>query len=166
MTLDLPYVIVTHDLKGEYGHGGHQAIADTVCRAVSFAADPASFPDSAKAYGAWQVKKCYLHLYGEGQIRLNWHLPLTRFGGRDSLTVATEALAMHRSQVAHGWAMEDGGEMDNSVFGLYFTAVGPDERGDDLFEHISVGTAAAGEELLTTDGEAIEIVELEDEDDV
>ncbi len=160
-----PEVVVTHDLKGEYGHGGHQAVADTVCKAVGFAADASRFEASAKTYGVWQVKKCYLHLYAEGQIRLDWHRPLARFGGKDGLTVATEALAMHRSQVAHGWAMEDGGETDNSLFGLWFTAVGPDERGDDLFEHIP-GAAPAPPETLTVEGEDIEMVELEEDGDV
>lgn len=161
-----PDVIVTHDLNGEYGHGGHRAMADTVCAAVALAADAGKYTDSAGTYGAWQVKKCYLHLYPEGQIRLDWHRPLTRFGGKDGLTVATEALAMHRSQTAHGWAMEDGGEMDNSVFGLYFTAVGPDERGGDLFEHILPEPAGTAPDTVTLDGETIEVIELEEDGDV
>lgn len=133
-----PQVIVTHDLKGEYGHGGHRAVADTVCKSISLAANPEKFPDSSKKYGTWQVQKCYLHLYAEGRIQLDWHKPLEAFGGKNGITVATEALAMHKSQVRNGWEMEDGGKMDNSLFGLYYTSVGPDEAGDDLFEHIAL----------------------------
>ena len=101
------------------------------------AADPVSFPDSAEQYGLWQVQKCYVHLWAEGQIRLDWHRPLAAFGGRDGMTVAREAMAMHVSQVKHGWAIEEGGDCDNALFGLYFSSVGADEAGDDLFEHTS-----------------------------
>lgn len=134
-----PEVVVTHDLNGEYGHGGHRAVADTVRLSVGYAADASRYAASAGEYGTWQVKKLYLHLYAENQIQLDWHTPLARFGGRDGMTVATEALAMHRSQVANGWAMEEGGACDNTLFGLCLTAVGPDEAGDDLFEHILPG---------------------------
>ena len=133
-----PEVIVTHDLKGEYGHGGHQAVADTVCASIGYAADAGKYPESFRKYGVWQVKKCYIHLYKKGRIQFDWHRPLEAFGGKDGLTVATEALALHRSQVKRGWEMEDGGKMDNSLFGLYYTSVGPDEAGDDLFEHIAL----------------------------
>ena len=131
-----PDVLVSHDLNGEYGHAGHQAVADTVKVCVGYAADPEKFTASAKEYGVWQVQKCYLHLYGEGKIRLDWHRPLSAFGGKDGMTVAKEAMALHRSQVKHGWAIEEGGPCDNTLFGLVYSAVGPDEKGDDLFEHI------------------------------
>ena len=133
-----PDVVVTHDFGGEYGHGGHRAMADTVRLSVGYAADTGKFAESAKAYGVWQVKKFYVHLYAENRIQLDWHAPLARFDGRDGMTVATEALDLHRSQVANGWAMEEGGACDNSLFGLYLTTVGPDEAGDDLFEHIGL----------------------------
>ena len=133
-----PEVVVTHDLSGEYGHGGHRATADAVTRSLKLAADPGEFPTSAKTYGAWQVKKCYVHLYGKGELLLDWHQPLNAFDGRDGLRVATEALAFHKSQTAHGWAMEDGGRMDNALFGLYYSAVGDDETRTDLMEHIEI----------------------------
>ena len=133
-----PEVVVTHDLSGEYGHGGHRATADAVVHAVSLAANGSKYAASAKAWGVWQVKKCYVHLYEKGTIQLNWHVPLSAFGGRDGLEVATEALAFHRSQTAHGWAMEDGGDMNNAVFGLYYSEVGPDLNKDDLMEGVQI----------------------------
>ena len=133
-----PEVVVTHDFNGEYGHGGHRAMADTVRLSVGYAADKTKYEDSSKAYGTWQVKKFYVHLYKENQIRLDWHVPLSHFDGKDGMTVATEALDLHRSQVANGWAMEEGGDCDNTLFGLYMTTVGPDEAGNDLFEHIDL----------------------------
>ncbi len=133
-----PEVLVTHDFKGEYGHGGHQAVAGSATKAVKAAADRRKYAALRKRYGVWQVKKCYVHLYDQNTVVLDWHVPLDAFGGKDGLTVAEEALALHRSQTSRGWKMEDGGECDNSRFGLWFTAVGKDEAGDDLFEHIKL----------------------------
>ncbi len=131
-----PEVIVTQDEHGEYGHGAHRACADVCKEAVTAAADASRYPKSAKEYGAWQAKKLYLHLYPENQLRFDWHVPLAAFGGKDGLTIATEALAFHKSQVLGGWEMEDGGQYDNALFGLFFTAVGEDVNQDDLMENI------------------------------
>lgn len=131
-----PEVLVTQDVNGEYGHGAHRVCADACMLAVEQAADTAKYKDSAKAYGPWQVKKMYIHLYGENQLRMDWREPLPAFGGKDSFTVASEALACHVSQVKHGWAMEEGGEMDNSLFGLYHSTVGEDVLGNDLMENV------------------------------
>ena len=132
-----PDVVVTHDFKGEYGHGGHRAIADSVKASVGYAADSEKYKDSLNEYGSWEVKKLYIHLWNEGKIQFDWHQPLTAFGGKDGLTVATEALALHKSQTARGWEMEDGGACDNSLFGLYLTRVGEDTAKNDLFEHVT-----------------------------
>ena len=131
-----PEVVVTHDFAGEYGHGAHRVAADIAVRAVKAAADESKHAASAREYGAWQVKKLYIHLYGENQLAMDWHAPLSAFGGADSLSVAQEAMLCHKSQVKHGWQVEDGGENDNSLFGLYFTCVGPDEAKNDFLEHI------------------------------
>lgn len=130
-----PEVLVTQDFGGEYGHGAHRVVADAAVQCVGFAADASKYRDGEHS-APWQVKKLYIHLYDQHQVRMDWHIPLAAFGGKDSMTVATEALDCHASQVRNGWAMTEGGEMDNTLFGLYFTTVGPDERGDDLMEHI------------------------------
>lgn len=131
-----PEVIVTQDVHGEYGHGAHRACADACMQAIRDAADATKYKKSAKEYGVWQAKKLYLHLYEENQLRFDWHVPLAAFDGKDGLTVATEALAFHKSQILGGWEMEDGGENDNALFGLYFTTVGEDVKKDDLMENI------------------------------
>ena len=64
-------------------------------------------------------------------------VPLVSFDGKDGETIATEALACHVSQMKHGWAMEEGGDNDNTLFGLYATTVGPDVLGNDLMENIN-----------------------------
>lgn len=131
-----PEVLVTQDFGGEYGHGAHRATADAAVKAAEYAALGKKYPKSAKAYGTWQVRKIYVHLYEENQLRLDWRAPLSAFGGKDGFTVTEEALACHVSQVKHGWALEEGGDNDNSLFGLYFTTVGEDIHGDDLMENI------------------------------
>lgn len=131
-----PEVLVSHDVNGEYGHGAHRACADIAKLTMKYAADKTKYRDSAKAYGPWQVKKLYLHLYKERQLRMNWRIPLDAFDGKDSYTVAEEALAFHQSQVRHGWGMEEGGKYDNALLGLAFTTVGEDVDKDDLLENI------------------------------
>ena len=81
------------------------------------------------------VKKLYVHLWEENQVRYDWLKPLPFFGGKDGLTVATEALAFHVSQTKKGWQMEDGGPYDNALFGLQYTVVGQD-TGLDMMENV------------------------------
>ena len=132
-----PEVIITHDIRGEYGHGAHRAAADAAINCLRLASDQSRFPESARQYGVWSAKKLYVHLYPERQVRMDWHIPLAAFDGKDGMTVAKEALAYHVSQVRHGWAIEEGGNKDNSLFGLYWSSVGEDTDARDLMEHTS-----------------------------
>ena len=131
-----PDVVVTQDIDGEYGHGVHRAISYAARMAVEYAADPAKYPDQVEAYGLWDVPKMYVHLYGENPTRMDWWQPLSAFGGMTAQDVAREAFLCHKTQQDRGWAVLDGGELDNSLFGLYHTTVGPDVAGGDLFEHL------------------------------
>ena len=134
-----PDVIVTHDENGEYGHGAHKACSWAVETCVEKAADPNAYPASAKEYGAWQVKKCYIHLLqGQlGQIDFDWRVPLDAFGGKNAFEIATEAFNLHRSQAASGkYVVQDSGRYDNSLFGLFYSTVGPDTGLNDLFENL------------------------------
>ena len=70
-----PEVVVTHDVNGEYGHGAHRLCAYIMPKVFDAAADPAQYPESYEKYGAWQIKKLYLHLYSENQIELMWDTP-------------------------------------------------------------------------------------------
>ncbi len=143
-----PEVVVTHDLEGEYGHGQHRMMADACIQCYELAADAGQFSESAEAYGVWQVKKLYLHLYGDEaeQTRFDWHVPLASMGGKTGFELAREALAMHVTQenakikVNHQWTlltMELTEEVFcNTAFGLYASQVGPDETHLDFLEHI------------------------------
>ncbi len=135
-----PEVLVTQGEKGEYGHAAHKVAADSAKQCVKLAANAKKYPKSVQAYGTWQVKKLYLHEYAQNPVVMDWHLPLEAFGGKDSFEIAQEAMLMHASQAAKGWALEDHGEHDNTLFGLYFTEVGPDKEKNDFMENIDPGS--------------------------
>lgn len=131
-----PDVVVLHDINGEYGHGIHRAVSWLGRECAELAADPSYCPDQVAAWGTWDIPKIYIHLYPENQIRLDWSRPITAKSGKTALEVAQEALQWHKTQIEHGWAVQAGGEMDNELFGLYRTLVGPDVEKNDFFEHI------------------------------
>lgn len=131
-----PDVVVTHDILGEYGHGVHKAISYIARNALTTAADESKYPNSAAQYGVWNVPKAYVHLYEENQIQMDWWQPLDSFGGMTAQDVARQAFLCHVSQQERAWAVEDHGEDDNSLFGLYHTTVGLDVIGGDFFENL------------------------------
>lgn len=131
-----PEVVVTQDTHGEYGHGAHKAVSDAAQKALSLAADEGYRLIGDNPYSPWQVKKLYIHLYPDNQLRMDWLRPLEAFGGKTALEVATEAFQMHISQQKDKYVVEDGGPYDNALFGLYYSEVGEDEARDDFLEHI------------------------------
>ena len=122
-----PDVLLAHDLQGEYA----------AMHCVEYAANENKFPKSAKKYGTWDTPKCYLHLWKENVIDMDWRQPLEAFGGKTSFEVAEDGFRCHISQQATDYHVEDWGPWDNSLFGLYRTTVGPDEAKDDFFENIA-----------------------------
>ena len=132
-----PEVVLGPDPEGEYGHAQHIVTAQLVAGAVPLAMDESYDPDSAREYGVWEIKKVYLHLYGENRIKMDWERPFSPDSPVSPIFLAKEAFDKHRSQ--QGFSMErQAVEFANDIFGLYYTAVGPDEAKDDLFEHISL----------------------------
>ena len=131
-----PDVLLTHDLQGEYGHGAHRACADSVMKCLDLAADEKKYPASAKDWGTWDVPKCYIHLWKENVVDMDWRQPLDAFGGKTSFEVADEGFRCHKSQQSTDYHVEDWGPWDNSLFGLYRSLVGSDAAGDDFFENL------------------------------
>jgi len=144
-----PEVVITQDINGEYGHPQHKMIADAAIQCFSKAADPNEFKESADQYGPWQVKKLYVHLYGDEdtQTILDWDQPLTAFGGKTGAELAAEAFALHVSQKGMGagkgkkfeeFTVEKTGaeKYPYDHFGLHSTEVGEDTAKDDFLEHI------------------------------
>lgn len=131
-----PEVVLGPDPEGEYGHAQHQLTSQLVAAAIPLAMDEGYDPESAAQYGVWEVRKAYLHLYAENRIELDWDRPFSTDSPISPMFLAREAFDKHRSQ--QGFSMNDEAvRYDNRIFGLFYTAVGPDEAGNDLFEHIT-----------------------------
>lgn len=154
-----PLVVVSHDLDGEYGHGAHVVSAAALTEAISAAADGNRYPESAQAYGVWQVEKTYLHLYEENAIVMDWDTPLESLGGRTAFQVSQEGFGCHVSQHwtwFYKWMYGTEGNpitkasqitrYSPCLYGLYDTQVGADVAGGDFFEHIVTYEERAAEE--------------------
>ena len=130
-----PQVVLSHDLKGEYGHPAHIICARAAVEALDIARDEKKHPESLEAYGAWDVPKLYLHLYGENTIEMDWQQTLASLGGATPLDVTSEAFAQHRSQQSR-YAVEITGPYSAARFGLVRSLVGNDVQKNDFFENI------------------------------
>ena len=146
-----PMVIVGHDLKGEYGNGGHKVNAHYLTSAVESAADAEKFPESARQYGTWETPKLYLHLYEENEIVLDVNTKLDNDpAGRTPFEIAEAAYRYHKSQHFTSYKVrQDGSRMyDCRFYGLYRTLVGYDTV-PDIMENIDPAR------WRQTDGEAL-----------
>ena len=133
-----PEVVVTHDIHGEYGHALHKICADIVINALEKSGKAKFDKESAKAYGTWDVPKCYIHLYPENQVVFNWNdLTLSAFGGKTAFEVADEAWHCHLSQQGTKYMVYMEEPYDSQIFGLYRSTVGPDREHQDFFENLS-----------------------------
>ncbi|NLD35037.1 MAG: hypothetical protein GX653_09030 [Clostridiales bacterium] len=134
-----PEVVVTHDKRGEYGHGAHQVCADVARAAVGYAANAENYADIYQQYGTWQVKKLYLHLAKEGAVDMDWDQPLSAFEGKTGFEVAKEGYQKHRSQHQFGFEVYGRKSRYSTYrFGLVHTTVGPDVQKNDFLENIPV----------------------------
>ena len=132
-----PAVVVTQAIDGESGHIHHRLTVQAVIDAVTrHAKDETWDEDSASDYGVWQPSKLYLHRWEEGMIVFDWRQPLFSFGGESSLSVARRAFSQHLSQQSTRYRVQDYGENDCRLLGLYWSSVGADEAQNDLLEHI------------------------------
>lgn len=145
-----PQVLITHDVKGEYGHGTHIYCTDVVMNALPKLSDKAFCPESASKYGTWEVPKTYLHLYENNTITMNWDIPLESFDGKTAFEMTVEGFSYHKSQHwtwfndwIHG---KEGAPVTKATdikdyspcsYGLYSTSVGPDTVGGDFLENIT-----------------------------
>ena len=133
-----PKVVIAHDINGEYGHGAHILNAQTVLEALPLTDDPSAFPESAQKYGTCKVQKCYLHLWTERPIVVDWrNMPLARFDDVSALEMAVKGFHCHVSQFRYSFHVADSGRYDCRKFGLAYTTVGDDTPGrNDMLEHI------------------------------
>ena len=130
-------VVVTQDVNGEYGHGGHMAVADLCLRVIR---------DGERELKS-KPQKLYLHLWKENKITMDWQIPMEWAGGKTALEVGAEAFKCHRSQQGYDVKLRNGkifkfevranSMFDNAKFGLAYTSVGPDEAKNDFLEHVT-----------------------------
>ena len=156
-----PLVAVGHDVEGEYGHGQHRLYADLLMKASAVSGDPEQYPESAKAYGVWEVPKTYLHLYPENPVVLDWDQPLERFDGMTAYQVTKHlGFPCHKSQVQDFAWYFSGCDTAAAIeqyspcqYGLYRSTVGADQKKHDLFENLTAYSAPTEEapEILPTE---------------
>lgn len=131
-----PEVILCQDLNGEYGHGQHKYTAQLATECFPLAADPDYDPESAEQWGVWQIKKLYVHLYEQNQIRMDWNVPMDDTGIITPAFLAWEGYDKHKSQLSSFSMERDGAQYDNTLFGLYWSSVGPDIEKNDFMENV------------------------------
>ncbi len=131
-----PLVVVSHDLKGEYGHGTHIFCANALTEAI-------------KAPDSHRPEKTYLHLYEENQIQMDWDTPYESLGGKTPFERTQEGFGCHQSQHwtwFKRWIYGNNNEITKAAqiktyspcrYGLYDTIVGADEQGGDFMENVA-----------------------------
>lgn len=132
-----PEVIVTHDIKGEYGHPSHKTTSYLVQKAINLTSNKNLFIESYYNYGIHQVQKLYLHLYKENEIIMNWDLRLPSLDYRTPFEVACIGYDKYYSQ--HKLFRMSGRfakKYNNSKYGLKYSNVGKDIKKNDFFENI------------------------------
>ncbi|MBQ9902932.1 MAG: PIG-L family deacetylase [Clostridia bacterium] len=152
-----PRVILAQDINGEYGHGAHKLNVKTLLEALQMYQDPSVYPESAEKYGIHPVQKCYLHLWEEHPITVQWSDKiLERFGGRSALEMAIEGYRCHRSQQRWSFRVKEYDKYDCRQFGLVYTNVGYDTPGvNDMFEHVDWSDTAEKENGTEEDTESL-----------
>ena len=129
-----PLVVFAQDVNGEYGHWQHIIVSAAVVEACRLAADEDYDPASAEAYGVWEVKKCYLHLYPENPLVLDVESPLASMDGRTAIEVAQAAFIKHNTQQnGRHWVQTNRDAHPMSKFGMAYGTV---EAGEDAFDNI------------------------------
>lgn len=132
-----PEVVMTQDLNGEYGHWQHKVLAQGVLEAIPLAADPSYQPKGYPTTEPWEVKKLYIHLYGENKLTLDVNRPITELNGMTAFEAAQTAFLCHPSQTKKNNHHVSTTEYSIAEFGLAYTTVGEDTPGvNDMFEHV------------------------------
>lgn len=144
-----PQVVVGHDFAGEYSHSQHMVFADCLAAAIEASHDAAQFPDSAAAYGTWDVPKAYFHLYENNRIIMDWDTPMEELGGLTPFQVTqlygyTQHVSQRESWVSN-WINGKDFEITRASqidtyspceYGLYYSNVGLDVAKNDMFENL------------------------------
>lgn len=154
-----PQVLVTHDYRGEYGHGFHILTCNALMDAVELAADATKYPDSAGLYNTWNTPKTYLHIFPFHTIKLDLHIPIEEdYAGRTALDILKAAYKKHVSQQKWSFRVADDYAHSCADYGLYRTLVGPDTT-NDLLCNLKTYKVQDAEEQARLESEAIALAE-------
>ena len=130
-----PFVVFSHDVKGEYGHWQHVITSSSVVNAAKLAADKSYDEKSYNEYGTWEVKKVYLHLYNQNTYQFNIHTSIKSLDGKTAYEVAKIAFTKHESQAKTRYHVYDDNEKyAMSKFGMIYGTV---DVGDNIFDNIN-----------------------------
>ena len=144
-----PLVVFTHDFEGEYGHGQHMLLAESVARSLYISMYPDKYPESAQRYGTYEVPKAYFHMWGDEQFFFDFDTPSEALGGLSPFEVSRQAFSCHQSQIPSvfsRWIFGKNNEIKTASeieehsplkFGLYHSIVGRDTGTGDVFEHLT-----------------------------
>ena len=142
-----PEVIVVQDFNGEYGHPNHKTLAKATEAAWDLAAgNDTTISDGTGTHAVsavgiagdpWQVKKMYVHFYGENRLFHNYGEDVTidsdgdgipDISPRDAVDYGLDALSYTGgADVSTVYESDDNYEGDHSEWwGLYRTTVGND----------------------------------------
>lgn len=114
-----PGVVVTHDEKGEYGHGAHMLVSSVSKSAFEYAKDISKYPELVKEYGTHAAQRLIIHLCKENPIKLDVHKTYDELGGKSPFDIAKEAYSCHISQQKWDFKVTDKGTDDCSSFGVF-----------------------------------------------
>ena len=131
-----PEVIVTLAFDSVTGHPNHAASALATTKAADAAGDAGRFPVAPGAPGVWMPKKIYVHNWPGRRLTMDWSKPLPDRPGQTPHRIVTEGIRQHASQGVSRRPMFVG--RTTTVFGLYFTSIGPDRADADLFQGIDL----------------------------
>ena len=110
---------------------------------MAVSGDGKAYPESASAYGVWDVPKTYIHLYEENPIVMDWDQPMENFDGKTPYEVSRDlGFVCHGSQYEN-WARFFSADKASGLptyspcqYGLYRTTVGADRNKNDMFENV------------------------------
>ena len=142
-----PEVLVGPDENGEGNNGQRQMLADACRKAFDAAGD------------RWQIKKLYLHLYGnsDDQVVFDWNRPMEKLGGRTGMGLAYYAYLYHKTQDDQEKSVyQQGIEYANNTFGLAESLVGEDLLHQDLLENIPLEDLTEGAVMPELSGWTLE----------
>lgn len=135
-----PNIVLTHDQKGEYGHGAHCLTFDAVYAAAALAAETGRYPDSEEKFGVWKAQRVFSHLYGENLIALDRSVPLANAGGMTALALDQQCYGLYEKTYPIEITDESG--YTCAKYGLIFPKDDPtlDVTAGDLFAGLDVSS--------------------------